>query len=142
MSRALAVLLLILSAIALAGVACNDNGDFLLDEDNPEATGTPAFLQRSPLPSPEPSPSGSPAAANATPVTPFPVTVDESVNVRESPSTQGGQETVVGTFTPGEEKTVVAEVRGEAVEEGNDVWYQLEDGSFVYSGFVKEEGQQ
>ena len=79
---------------------------------------------------------------NATPVTPFKVTVDESVNVRESPSTQGGQETVVGAIAPGEEKTVVAKVRGEPVEEGNDVWYQLEDGSFVYSGFVKEEGQQ
>ena len=138
MARALAVLLLILSVFALAGVACNDEGDFLLDENEPESTGTPPFFQRSPLPSPEPSVTGSPAAPNATPVTPFKVTVDESVNVRESPSTQGGQETVVGAIAPGEEKTVIAKVRGEPVEEGNDVWYQLEDGSFVYSAAVKE----
>ena len=141
MARALAVLLLILSAFAVAGVACNDKGDFLLDDNNPEATGTPAFFQRSPLPSPEPSPSGSPAAPNATPVTAFKVTVDESVNVRESPSTQGGPETVVGAIAPCEKKTVVAKVRGEAVEQGNDVWYQLEDGSFVYSAAVKEVAQ-
>ena len=140
MARMIAVLLLALSAFALAGVACNDEGDFLLDE-NEDATGTPPFFQRSPLPSPEPSPTGSPAAPNATPVTPFKVTVDESVNVRESPSTQGGQETVVGAIAPGEEKTVIAKVRGEAVEQGNDVWYQLEDGSFVYSGAVKEVAQ-
>lgn len=138
MARALAVLLLALSAFALAGVACNDEGDFLLDENEPESTGTPPFFQRSPLASPEPSATGSPVAPNATPVTPFKVTVDESVNVRESPSTQGGPETVVGAIAPGEEKTVVAKVRGEPVEEGNDVWYQLEDGSFVYSGAVKE----
>jgi hypothetical protein len=137
MARALAVLLVALSVLALAGIACSDEGDFLLD-DNSDATGTPAFFQRSPLPSPEPSPSGSPAAPNATPVTPFKVTVAESVNVRESPSTQGGQDTVVGTIVPGEEKTVVAKVRGEAVEEGNDIWYQLEDGSFVYSAAVDE----
>ena len=141
MARALAVLLLALSAFALAGVACNDEGDFLLDENEPESTGTPPFFQRSPLPSPEPSATGSPVAPNATPVTPFKVTVDESVNVRESPSTQGGPETVVGAIAPGEEKTVVATVRGEPVEEGNDVWYQLEDGSFVYSGAVKEVAQ-
>ena len=141
MARALAVLLLALSAFALAGVACNDEGDFLLDENEPESTGTPPFFQRSPLPSPEPSATGSPVAPNATPVTPFKVTVDESVNVRESPSTQGGPETVVGAIAPGEEKTVIATVRGEPVEEGNDVWYQLEDGSFVYSAAVKEVAQ-
>ena len=138
MARALAVLLLALSAFALAGVACNDEGDFLLDENEPESTGTPPFFQRSPLPSPEPSATGSPVAPNATPVTPFKVTVDESVNVRESPSTQGGQETVVGAIAPGEEKTVIAQIRGEPVEAGNDVWYQLEDGSFVFSGAVKK----
>ena len=141
MARALAVLLLILGVFALAGFACNDSGDFLLDENSPQATGTPAFFQRSSLPSPEPSVTGSPSAPNATPVTPFKVTVDESVNVRESPSTQGGQETVVGTIAPGEEKTVIAKVRGEAVEQGNDIWYQLEDGSFIYSGAVKEVAQ-
>ena len=141
MARALAVLLLILGVFALAGVACNDKGDFLLDENNPEATGTPAFFQRSPLPSPQPSPSGSPAAPNATPVTAFKITVTESVNVRESPSTQGGQGTVVGAIAPGEEKTVIAKLRGEPVEQGNDVWYQLEDGSFVWSGAVKEVAQ-
>jgi hypothetical protein len=32
-------------------------------------------------------------------------------------------------------------VRGEAVEAGNDVWYQLDDGSFVWSGAVKEVSQ-
>ena len=137
MARALAVLLLVLSAFALAGAACGNEGDFLLDE-NEDASGTPPFFQRSPLPSPEPSVAASPAAPNATPVTPFKVTVDESVNVREAPSTQGGQETVVGAIAPGEEKTVIAKVPGEPVEEGNDIWYQLEDGSFVYSAAVDE----
>jgi len=33
---------------------------------------------------------------------------------------------------------VIARINGEAVEAGNDVWYQLEDGSFVYSGAVQE----
>ena len=141
MARAIAVMLLALSAFALVGVACSNEGDFLLDENEPEATGTPPFFQRSPLPSPEPSATGSPVAPNATPVTPFKVTVDESVNVRESPSTQGGPETVVGAIVPGEEKTVIATVRGEPVEEGNDIWYQLEDGSFVYSAAVKEVAQ-
>ena len=63
------------------------------------------------------------------------------MNVRESPSTQGGPETVVGAIAPGEEKTVIATVRGEPVGEGNDIWYQLEDGSFVYSAAVKEVAQ-
>lgn len=137
MVRALAVLLLMLSAIGVAA-ACTGNGDFLLDENGPEATGTPPFFQRSPEPTAVPSPVSSPLAENATPVTPFKITVEESVNLREAPSTQGGQATVVATLNAGEEKTVIANVRGEAVEAGNDIWYQLDDGSFAYSGAVKE----
>jgi len=68
-----------------------------------------------------------------TPVTPFQITVDDSANLRESPTTESG---IVGTMDAGDEETVTGEVRGEPVEEGNDLWYQLEDGSFVYSGSV------
>ena len=70
-----------------------------------------------------------------TPVTPFQVTSDESTNLRTGPSTQGA---VLGTIAAGEEKTVTGRVVGEAVEEGSDIWYQLDDGSFVYSGAVKK----
>jgi hypothetical protein len=68
-----------------------------------------------------------------TPVTPFQITVDDSANVRASPSTESG---IVATISAGDEETVIGQVRGEMVEEGNDIWYQLEDGSFVYSGTV------
>lgn len=63
MARALALLLLVFAALALIAVACGDEGDFLLDDEGPEATGTPPFFQRTPQPSPTPSPTASPAAA-------------------------------------------------------------------------------
>lgn len=53
--RLLALAFAALSALA----ACGGKDDFLFD-DEPEATGTPAFFQRSPEASPEPTPSGSP----------------------------------------------------------------------------------
>ena len=62
MARALAPLLLAFSALALIAIACNGEGDFLLD-DEPDATGTPPFFERSPLASPEPSPSPTPTGA-------------------------------------------------------------------------------
>lgn len=68
-----------------------------------------------------------------TPVTPFQVTADDAVNRRDSPSTESN---IVATMNAGDEETVTGQVRGEVVEEGNDIWYQLEDGSFVYSGTV------
>ena len=68
-----------------------------------------------------------------TPVTSFQITVADSANRRKSPSTQSD---LLGTLNAGEKKTVTGEVRGEAVEAGNDIWYELEDGSFVYSGAV------
>ena len=60
MARALALLLLAFGALALIAIACNSEGDFLLD-DEPDATGTPPFDQRSPRPTPTPTPT--PAAA-------------------------------------------------------------------------------
>jgi hypothetical protein len=141
MARALAVLLVTLSALALIAVACDSEGDFLLD-DEPEATGTPPFLQRSPQPSPAPSPVGSPPVAGATPVTPFEVETGTSVTLRSEPSTEGGQDTVAGSLTPGDTATVTAQIPGEEVESGNDIWYQLDDGSFVYSGAVTEVGAE
>ncbi len=141
MPRTLAALLLTLSAVLLIAVAC-DEGDFLLEETDPEATGTPPFFQRSPQPSPEPSPVGSPPVAGATPVTPFTVTAEEAVNLRSEPSTEGGQSTLAGSLAPGDEVTVIANIPGEAVEDDNDIWYQLQDGSFVYSGAVTEAGEE
>ncbi len=54
MARTLAFLLLAFSALALIAIACNDEGDFLL-EDDPDATSTPPLDQRSPQPSPTPT---------------------------------------------------------------------------------------
>ena len=55
MARALVPLLLALSALALIAIACSGEGDFLLD-DEPNATGTPPFFERSPQPTPIPTP--------------------------------------------------------------------------------------
>ncbi len=55
MARALALLLLAFSALALIAIACNGEGDFLLDDET-NATGTPPFDQRSPEPTPTPTP--------------------------------------------------------------------------------------
>ena len=133
MARTIAVLLLLFAALALLA-ACNDESDFLFEDEEPEATGTPPFEQRTP----EPSPEGSPLAADATPVTAFEIEVKETVNLRSEPASEGGQDTVAGTLVPGETATVVAHVPGEEVEADNDIWYQLEDGTFVYSGVVEE----
>ncbi|MEE8346465.1 MAG: SH3 domain-containing protein [Dehalococcoidia bacterium] len=134
MARTLAFLLLVFAALAVVA-ACNDDSDFLLEEDSPEATGTPPFFERSPLPSPAPSPEGSPPAAGATPVTPFKIEVEDTVNRRTEPSLEG---TVQGTLDTGDTATVIASIPGEAVTPDNDTWYQLDDGSFVYSGAVKK----
>ncbi len=61
MARSLALLLLIFAAFALIAVACGDDGDFLLDDEQPEATGTPPIFQRTPQPTP--SPTAGPTAA-------------------------------------------------------------------------------
>ena len=55
MARALVPLLLALSALALIAIACSGEGHFLLD-DEPNATGTPPFFERSPQPTPIPTP--------------------------------------------------------------------------------------
>ncbi len=60
MARPLALLLLAFGALALIAIACNGEGDFLLD-DEPEATGTPPFFQRSPQPTPIPTPTAAAA---------------------------------------------------------------------------------
>ncbi len=60
MARTLALLLLAFSALALIAIACNGEGDFLLD-DQPDTTGTPPFDQRSPQPSPTPTPTAAAA---------------------------------------------------------------------------------
>ena len=73
------------------------------------------------------------SGVEVTPVTSFQITVADSANRRKSPSTQSD---LLGTINAGEKKTVTGEVPGEAVEADNDIWYALEDGSFVYSGAV------
>ncbi len=79
--------------------------------------------------------SSSEEVPEVTPVTPFQITVEESANRRVSPSTGSA---IAGIMTAGQERTVTGEVQGEAVEEGNDIWYQLDDDSFIYSGTVKK----
>lgn len=135
---AAALLLLALGLLGGLAAACGEDSDFLYDENGPDATGTPPFFQRSPEASPEGSPEPSPIAENATPVTPFEVSADGSVNMRSEPSTDGS---VAGTLGSGERATVIARISGEKVSGNNDVWYQLDNGSFVYSGAVKEVGQ-
>ncbi len=61
MARSLALLLLIFAAFALIAVACGDDGDFLFDDEELEATGTPPIFQRTPQPTP--SPTATPIAA-------------------------------------------------------------------------------
>ena len=61
MARALALLLLAFSALALIAIACNGESDFLLDDEQ-SATGTPPFDQRSPEPTPTPTPTPTAAA--------------------------------------------------------------------------------
>ena len=137
MARALALLLFVFTAFTLIAVACGDGGDFLLDEE-PEATGTPPFFQRSPQPTPEPSPEGSPLAAGATPVTPFEVGI-AGINRRSEPSTEAA---TADAPASSDTATVIARIPGEAVDADNDIWYQLDDGSFVYSGVVTEVGEE
>jgi hypothetical protein len=137
MARPLLAALLALAAAALLIVACNDKGDFLLDEN--EDNGTPAFFQRTPESTGEPDAVGSPPVEGATPVPAFTVSANGSVNVRTEPTSEGGRGTVARTLGNGDTATVVASIPGEEVDSGNDVWYQLDDGNFVYSGAVTEE---
>lgn len=60
MARALTLLLLAFGALALIAIACDGEADFLLD-DEPDATGTPPFFQRSPQPTPTPTPTAAAA---------------------------------------------------------------------------------
>jgi hypothetical protein len=133
--RAALLPLLALALLAAFALACGEDSDFLLDDEGPDATDTPAFFQRSPEASPEGSPEPSPPAANATPVTPFEVSADGSVNLRDAPATDGNVE---GNLASGDKATVIAKISGEKVTGNNDIWYQLEDGNFVYSGAVQE----
>jgi hypothetical protein len=75
---------------------------------------------------------GTPVAV--TPVTPFQITSDESTNRRTSPSREGA---IAGTITKDQKVTVTGQVSGDEVDDGNNIWYELDDGSFVYSGAVK-----
>ncbi len=63
MARALALLLPAFGALALIAIACNGDADFLLD-DEPDATGTPPFFQRSPQPTPTPTPTAAAAVGD------------------------------------------------------------------------------
>jgi hypothetical protein len=151
-TRALAIPLLALALALLLATAC-DGGD---DGERPAGrltdprsvpTATPWAVPPAPIildpgaltpisetGTEEPGVDGE-VSDEVTPVTPFLVTVDDSANRRELPSTESG---IVGIINAGDEETVIGEVRGELVEGGNDLWYQLEDGSFVYSGAVTE----
>ncbi len=62
MARALVPLILAFSALALIAIACSGEGDFLLD-DEPNATGTPPFFERSPQPTPIPTPTAAGAVS-------------------------------------------------------------------------------
>lgn len=149
-SRALAVPLLALAFALLLATACGDgDGDTRpagrLTDPRSVPTATPWAEPPEPIilepgaltPISESGTDGGEVNGEVgdqvTPVAPFAITTDDSVNRRESPSTESD---IAGIISAGDQETVIGEVRGEPVEEGNDVWYQLEDGSFVYSGAV------
>lgn len=140
--------LILIITLALAW-GCG-GGDGLLDDGtSPAASGTPPIFQRSPV-ARTPAPSGAattPAATSTptgqappvavTPVTAFEITATEAVNIREAPATDSD---VLGIIAPGDRKRVVAQALGQEVDAGtgNRIWYQLEEGGFVYSGLVQK----
>jgi len=165
MSLRLIALLALVVVVTLV-LACGGGSEL-----TPTPTATAPIFQRSPTPagSPRPpvsgspvatpvtSPVGSPAAGtpattpspavtspiNVTPVAqPFQIGVDEAINVRDRPSTEGA---IAGVIYPGDNAKVVGEARGQAVEPAKgDLWYQVEltqNGTtirgFVYAPFVK-----
>ncbi|MEE8385521.1 MAG: SH3 domain-containing protein [Dehalococcoidia bacterium] len=151
-TRGLSVPLLAVAFALLLATACGGDGDGdgarpvgrLTD---PRSVPTPTPRGQPPAPNnQEPDPMTPPSGTRdeetegngeggeeVTSVTPFQITVDDSANLRASPTTESG---IVATMGAGDEATVTGQVRGELVGEGNDLWYQLEDGSFVYSGTV------
>jgi hypothetical protein len=44
----------------------------------------------------------------------------------------------MGAIYPGDKKRVTGEAQGEAVEPGNNLWYALEGGGFIYAAFTKK----
>ena len=145
-ARALPLYLLATAlALALAAAACGGGGDGeqptgRLTDPRSVATATPWAEPPEPIILPpgaltpiSDNGDGGGDGVEVTPVTSFQITVADSANRRKSPSTQSD---LLGTINAGEKKTVTGEVPGEAVEADNDIWYALEDGSFVYSGAV------
>lgn len=139
-------------AIAFA-LGCNGDGNDGEDTPSPSPTATqsPAATASAtpvdttdapsdtPGPTPEPTPTPVPQV-DVTPVDPFGVRSAEAINVRETPSTDSD---LIGAIYPGEIATVTGEAHGEAVEAGNDTWYQVEftrDGEairgFLYAAYV------
>ena len=148
-TRGLTVSLLALALVLLLATACGGDGDERsagrLTDPRSVPTATPWGQRPEPIilepdaltpiseTGTEETGDNGEVGDEVTSVTPFQITVDDSANRRESPSTESA---IAGIINAGDEETVVGQVRGEPVEEGNDIWYQLEDGSFVYSGTV------
>jgi len=146
-------LFLAITTLALLAWGCDGNGGLLGDETTPSPSGTPPIFQRSPVvPTASPAATGTPATGAATstptgqtpvanvavtPVTAFEITVTEAVNIREAPATDSD---VLGIIAPGDRKRVTGQALGQEVTagSGNRIWYQLEEGGFVYSGLVQK----
>lgn len=148
--------------LALLAVACDTGGgDVLVESDEttptPEASPTGLRTTRaeptiSPtpertIPSPDPTVAATPTEqviqeieepaaleADIVDVDPFVVTVETGVNIRSAPTTDSS---IIDAIFPGEERTVIGETRGEAVEADlGDLWFALQDGGFVYAPIV------
>jgi len=144
-------LILAITTLAILAWGCGGNGGLLGDETTPSPSGTPPIFQRSPVartpaptgaatsPGTSPAPTGQTPAANiaVTPVTAFEITVTEAVLIREGPATDTDP---LGGIYPGERKRVTGQALGQEVTagSGNRIWYQLEEGGFVYSGLVQK----
>jgi uncharacterized protein YgiM (DUF1202 family) len=146
-ARSLAVSLLALTlGLAVIAACGGDGGDgeqVLGELTNPDSVATATPWSEAPVPiilgpdvltpiAPDDGGDGG-TTVNVTPVAPFQVTTAESTNKRTEPSTTSG---IAGTINAGQEATVTGQVAGETVEGSNNVWYELDDGSFVYSGAV------
>lgn len=135
-------------AIAVALACGGDGGN--VTSPTPSGAASPTATERATpaqtaAPSTTPSPTLDTTATpvpqvDVTPVDPFEVRSAEAINVRDGPSTSGDLVTVI---FPGETAKVLGETHGEAVETGDDKWYQVEvirEGAavqgFLYAAFV------
>ena len=148
--------MLLLAVMAALVLGCGGGSERSLSgqKTSPSPSGTAPIFQRSPVRgSPTASaaagtPTASPAGqttpnveVNVTPVAVFKVKAKETTNIRSDPFRRDTQN-VLGVVGAGETREADGISLGDEVDPGNNKWYRLKDGGFVYSGlFEVIEGQ-